>query len=66
MVRISKTIPPIGPGLTVDGSRIVDDGNGSGEVPAIEVINLNIYAPLSPSNKSVSSTISPIREIASS
>lgn len=66
MVRISKTIPPIGPGLTVVGSSIVDDGNGSGEVPAIEVINLNNYAPLSPSNKSVSSTISPIREIASS
>jgi hypothetical protein len=29
-------------------------------------MNLNIYAPLSPSNKSVSSTISPIREKASS
>jgi hypothetical protein len=42
IVRISRTIPPIGPGFTVDGSRIVDDGNGSGEVPAIEVINLNI------------------------
>jgi hypothetical protein len=66
IVRTRRTIPPIGPGFTVAGSSIVDDGNGSGEVPAIEVINLNIYAPLSPSNKSVSSTISPIREIASS
>jgi hypothetical protein len=66
MVRMKRTIPPIGPGLTVFGSRNVDDGNGSGEFPEIELINLNIYAPLSPSNKSFSSTISPIREIASS
>jgi hypothetical protein len=42
IVRTRRTIPPIGPGLTVDGSRIVDDGNGSGDVPEIEVINLNI------------------------
>jgi hypothetical protein len=48
IVRINRTIPPIGPGLTFVGSRIVDDGNGSGEFPEIEVINLNIYAPLSP------------------
>ena len=66
MVKNKKTNPPIGPGFTLEASNSVDDGNGSGEVPAIEVINLNIYCPLSPSNKSVSSTISPIREIASS
>ncbi len=66
MVKNKKTNPPIGPGFTFEASNSVDDGNGSGEVPAIEVINLNIYSPLSPSNKSVSSTISPIREIASS
>ena len=66
IVKSKKTIPPNGPGLTLEESNSVDDGNGSGDVPAIEVINLNIYALLSPSNKSVSSTISPIREIASS
>ena len=66
MVKNKKTNPPIGPGFTFEESNSVDDGNGSGEVPAIEVINLNIYSPLSPTNKSVSSTISPIREIASS
>ena len=66
MVKNKKTNPPIGPGFTFEASNSVDDANGSGEVPAIEVINLNIYCPLSPSNKSVSSTISPIREIASS
>lgn len=66
IVNSKKTIPPSGPGLTFEASNSVDDGNGSGEFPATEVMNLNIYAPLSPSNKSVSSTISPIREIASS
>ena len=66
MVSSKKTNPPIGPGFTFEASNSVEDGNGSGEVPAIDVVNLNIYCPLSPSNKSVSSTISPIREIASS
>jgi hypothetical protein len=66
IVKNKKTSPPIGPGLTFEASNSVEEGNGSGEVPAIEVINLNIYSPLSPTNKSVSSTISPIREIASS
>jgi hypothetical protein len=66
IVKSKNTIPPSGPGFTLDASNSVEDGNGSGEVPAIEVMNLNIYAPLSPANKSVSSTISPIREIASS
>jgi len=66
IVKNKKTNPPSGPGFTLEESNSVEDGNGSGEDPAIEVMNLNIYAPLSPSNKSVSSTISPIREIASS
>jgi len=43
MVKYKKTSPPIGPGFTFEASNSVDDGNGSGEVPAIEVINLNIY-----------------------
>lgn len=66
MVSNKNTMPPIGPGFTFEASNSVEEGNGSGDVPAIEVINLNIYFPLSPSNKSVSLTISPIREIASS
>ena len=66
IVKNRKTNPPIGPGFTFEESNSVEDGKGSGDVPAIEVINLNIYFPLSPSNKSVSLTISPIREIASS
>lgn len=66
IVSNRNTIPPSGPGFTFDASNSDEDGNGSGEFPEIEVMNLNIYAPLSPLNKSVSSTISPIREIASS
>jgi len=65
-VKNRKTIPPNGPGFTLEVSNSVEEGNGSGEDPEIELMNLNIYAPLSPSNKSVSSTISPIREKASS
>jgi hypothetical protein len=42
-IKAKKTNPPIGPGFTFEASNSVDDGNGSGEVPAIEVINLNIY-----------------------
>ena len=36
MVKSKKTNPPIGPGFTFEASNSVEEGNGSGEVPAIE------------------------------
>ena len=42
IVKAKKTSPPIAPGLTFAASKEVDDGNGSGELPANEFKNLYI------------------------